>query len=122
MAALGREHDRWTYAGGQPFFYNANRDINQAFYMDFICKDTAALFEGKRVKRFEAFARIAQRKLNALAQATCLDDLRAPPGNMLEALSGDRVGQYSIRINRQYRICFKWANGAACAVEIVDYH
>jgi proteic killer suppression protein len=65
---------------------------------------------------------VARRKLRMLHNAQNLKDLRAPPANRLEALKGDRLGQYSIRINDQYRICFQWANGDATEVEIVDYH
>ena len=66
--------------------------------------------------------RIGNRKLTQLHNACSLDDLRAPPGNRLEALSGDRVGQHSIRINDQWRVCFVWRDGDAFDVEIVDYH
>ena len=65
---------------------------------------------------------VARRKLRILNNAASLDDLRAPPGNRLEALKGNRRGQYSIRINDQWRICFRWQNGDAHEVEIVDYH
>ena len=75
-----------------------------------------------RVKRFRAFERVAQRKLRQLDIAAELRDLRSPPGNRLEALRGDRQGQYSIRINDQWRICFVWRDGDAYDVEIVDYH
>lgn len=85
-------------------------------------KDTEALASGVRVKRFVAFERIALRKLRQLQVAERLDDLRVPPGNRLEALKGDRAGQFSIRINDQYRVCFAWAAGGAENVEIVDYH
>ena len=64
----------------------------------------------------------ARRKLQYLNAAVTLKDLKAPPGNRLEALKGDRSGQHSIRVNDQFRICFKWANGDACDVEICDYH
>ena len=64
----------------------------------------------------------AKRKLTMLYLAQELDDLRIPPGNRLEALTGDRLGQYSIRINKQYRLCFRWVAGNAFDVEIVDYH
>ena len=77
---------------------------------------------GVRVKRFEAIARTAQKKLAVIRAATTLEDLNTPPGNRLEALSGDRKGQYSIRINDQYRICFVWKEEYAYNVEIVDYH
>lgn len=66
--------------------------------------------------------KVANRKLTQLHNALSLDDLRAPPGNRLEALSGDRKGQHSVRINDQWRICFRWRNGDAYDVEIVDYH
>jgi proteic killer suppression protein len=84
-------------------------------------KDTEALANGKRVKRFASFERAAQRKLAMLAAATSLADLRVPPANRLEKLSGNRDGEYSIRINDQWRICFEWNDGAH-NVEIVDYH
>jgi len=87
----------------------------------FKCKDTEKLSSGTRVKRFINFERIALRKLRQLQLANALGDLRVPPGNMLEALSGNRRGQHSIRINKQYRICFKWAKDSASDVEIVDY-
>lgn len=69
-----------------------------------------------------AFERVALRKLRQLQVAALLSDLRVPPGNRLEALTGDRDGQHSIRINNQYRICFRWIDGGAEDVEIVDYH
>lgn len=84
-------------------------------------KDTESLANGKRVKRFASFERAAQRKLAMLAAATSLADLRVPPANRLEKLSGNRDGEYSIRINDQWRICFEWNDGAH-NVEIVDYH
>ncbi|OCQ98203.1 plasmid maintenance system killer protein [Nostoc sp. MBR 210] len=65
---------------------------------------------------------VAQRKLDQLNAAISLDDMKIPPGNKLEALQGDREGQHSIRLNKQYRICFVWTNEGACEVEIVDYH
>jgi toxin HigB-1 len=88
----------------------------------FRCADTQALANGARVRRFVAFERVAQRKLLQLRVSSTLDDLRAPPGNRLEPLSGDRRGQHSIRINDQFRLCFTWSNGGADDVEIVDYH
>ena len=66
--------------------------------------------------------KVANRKLTQLHNAQSLTDLRAPPGNRLEALQGDRFGQHSIRINDQWRVCFRWQDGDACDVEIVDYH
>ena len=88
----------------------------------FRCKETQALFGGKRVKRFVNIEAIAQRKLQQLDSAATLEFLRSPPGNRLEALSGDRAGQHSIRINDQFRLCFVWNDGNASDVEIVDYH
>ena len=88
----------------------------------FRCKETQALFEGKRAKRFANIDTIAQRKLQQLDSAVTLEFLRSPPGNRLEALSGDRAGQHSIRINDQFRLCFVWNGGNARDVEIVDYH
>jgi proteic killer suppression protein len=87
----------------------------------FRCRDTEALFNDTPVKRFSAIERSARRKLEMLAAAKRLDDLRVPPGNRLEALKGGRKGQHSIRINEQWRICFRWDEGAE-DVEIVDYH
>jgi len=88
----------------------------------FRCRDTRALFEGRSVRRFGAFARVAFRKLAILDAAGSLNDLLIPPGNRLEPLRGDRHGQHSIRINDQFRICFIWSEGCAEEVEIVDYH
>ena len=88
----------------------------------FRSKDTQALFEGKRVKRFANMEAIAQRKLQQLDSASTLEFLRSPPGNRLEALAGDRAGQHSIRSNDQLRLCFVWNDGNATDVEIVDYH
>jgi len=85
-------------------------------------KDAEALFEGVRVRRFLNIEAVARRKLVQLHAATTLDFLRVPPGNRLEALKGDRVGQHSIRINDQFRVCFTWLDGDAFNVEIVDYH
>ena len=88
----------------------------------FKCPDTQALSKGERVKRFANIAAIARRKLRQLEIAVRLDDLRAPPGNRLEALKGDRAGQHSIRVNDQFRVCFRWTAAGAKDVEIVDYH
>ena len=84
--------------------------------------DTASLAQGTYVRRFNGIAHVARRKLRQLEIAGRLDDLRVPPGNRLEALKGDRQGQYSIRINDQWRICFRWSASGAEDVEIVDYH
>lgn len=88
----------------------------------FRCKQTEALFSGKRVKRFHAFAAQAERRLEILDAARTIYDLMNLPSNRFEALAGDRQGQYSIRINQQWRICFEWREGDACNVEITDYH
>ncbi|MCX8018747.1 MAG: type II toxin-antitoxin system RelE/ParE family toxin [Rhodocyclaceae bacterium] len=88
----------------------------------FRCADTEAFFNGKRVARFAAFETAAMRKLQQLHAATSLAFLRVPPGNRLEALKGDRAGQWSIRINDQWRLCFVWENDGAYDVEIIDYH
>ena len=83
---------------------------------------TAALFNDQDVPRFRAIERGARRKLLFLHQVQTLDELRTPPGNQLEALKGNRKGQHSIRINDQWRICFRWKDGDIFDVEIVDYH
>lgn len=88
----------------------------------FRCRETEWLFNRERVRRFRAVERAAQRKLEMLHAATELGDLASPPGNRLEKLRGERAGQYSIRINDQWRICFEWRGGDAYAVEITDYH
>ena len=85
-------------------------------------KEGEALFDGQSSPRFQRIARVAQRKLVQLHAAHQLRDLTIFPGNHLEALKGDRKGQYSIRINDQYRICFVWRDGDAFEVEVVDYH
>lgn len=90
--------------------------------VSFQCKHTEKLSQGVRVKRFVHIANIARRKLRLLEISNRLDDLRIPPGNRLEALQGDRAGQYSIRINDQWRIGFRWSDSGAEAVEVVDYH
>lgn len=88
----------------------------------FSCQETQALFQSKTSRKFKSFERIARRKLLQLHAATNLLDLRVPPGNLLEALHGDRAGQHSIRINGQWRICFIWQVDGVHEVEIVDYH
>ena len=88
----------------------------------FDCDETAQLFAGKRVKRFANIASVATRKLQQLDSAVTLDAMRAPPGNRLETLNGDRRGQHSVRINDQWRVCFVWKADGAHNVEIADYH
>jgi len=90
--------------------------------LTFRCADTETLANGKRVKRFRSIESVARRKLRQLEIAGRLGDLRVPPGNRLEALKGRRKGQYSIRVNDQYRICFRWTAAGVKEVEIVDYH
>lgn len=84
--------------------------------------DTERLANGWRVRRFVNIEAVARRKLRQLEIAVVLDDLRVPPGNRLEALKGDRAGQHSIRVNDQFRVCFRWTAAGADDVEIVDYH
>jgi proteic killer suppression protein len=89
----------------------------------FIDEMTRAAFKGEALKGFPAdLLRVARCKLNYLDAATSLQDLRSPPGNRLEALSGNRKGQYSIRVNDQFRICFVWTPEGPTDVEFVDYH
>ena len=90
---------------------------------DFRSHQAESIWQGERAKRLPTdIQTVARRKLRMLNNARTLSDLRVPPANRLEGLKGRRKGQYSIRINAQWRICFKWKNGVAFAVEIVDYH
>ena len=84
--------------------------------------DTERLWRTGECRRFAAIARVALRKLDQIEASVAIEDLRAPPGNRLEKLKGDRAGQWSIRINDQWRVCFRWVDGEAWDVEIVDYH
>ncbi|WP_336492170.1 type II toxin-antitoxin system RelE/ParE family toxin [Methylobacterium nigriterrae] len=89
----------------------------------FACSDTEAFFkDGRCHRQWRAFESVAARKLDMLDAAVELGDLRSPPGNRLETLRGDRSGQWSIRINDQWRVCFRWGARGPEAVEIVDYH
>ena len=88
----------------------------------FKCRDTEVMFNGKRIERFIGIQSAAMRKLAILNAAGRIQDLRVPPGNRLEALKGKRQGQWSVRINDQWRICFRFEAGNAFDVEIVDYH
>lgn len=90
--------------------------------LGFADRDTERLFRLERVVRFQAVERVALRQLAMLDAATRIEDLRAPPGNRLEALRGDRAGQWSIRVNDQWRLCFRWRDGNASDVELTDYH
>ncbi len=90
--------------------------------LSFRCADTRALFGGERVGRFANIETVAMRKLAMLNRAGALQDLRVPPGNRLEALAGRRAGRHSIRVNDQFRVCFRWTAQGPRDVEIVDYH
>ena len=94
------------------------RRVIQSFRDD----DARAIYEGRRSRRFGSIQRVLERKLMFLDAAHSLEDLRSPPGNRLEALVGDRAGQHSIRVNDQFRICFRWTAAGPRDVEIVDYH
>ena len=89
----------------------------------FADEETALVWSGRRSRKLPAdIQAVALRKLRMLNQARVANDLQVPPGNRLESLRGDRLGQYSIRINEQWRICFSWRDGGADNVEICDYH
>ena len=90
--------------------------------VDFRCKETRELWMTGRNRRLASIAKQALAKLQMMNQAANLEDLRVPPGNRLEALRGDRAGQHSIRINQQWRVCFRWSPEGPTAVEIADYH
>jgi len=105
-----------------PSNHSAWRNYAVRMIRSFRCPDTERLAQGWALPQFQAFERVARRKLRQLEIAGRLDDLRIPPGNRLEALRGDRAGQYSIRINDQFRLCFIWSDAGPEAVELVDYH
>jgi len=88
----------------------------------FRCADTQALFETGKCKRFSGISNVATRRLAQLEAAHTLEFLRSPPGNRLESLRGSRAGRYSIRVNDQFRLCFRWTEAGPEDVEIVDYH
>ena len=90
--------------------------------LSFRCRDTQALFERRPLRRWSGIEAVARRKLAMLDAAASLEFLRTPPGNRLEALKGKRAGQHSIRVNDQWRLCFRWTGNDATDVEIVDYH
>ncbi len=98
------------------------RDTLQCMIRSFADREAQKIFAGGRSRRYAGLERVIGRKLLALQAARLLDDLMIPPANHLEALKGDRVGQHSIRINRQLRICFRWKENSVYDVEIVDYH
>ena len=120
--------EAWGKYTNRPHVRIVTLDVNHAprYYFTVIktfrCADTQALSRGEPVRRFANIASVARRKLRQLEIADRLDDLRVPPGNRLEALKGNRTGQYSIRVNDQYRVCFRWTGAGAEDVEIVDYH
>lgn len=102
---------------------DAGRYGLEAVIRGFACRETERLFNDEESRRLPPqIQRVARRKLLMLHQARRVDDLRSPPGNRLEALKADRAGQHSIRINDQWRVCFRWDGQDAHDVEIVDYH
>ena len=105
---------RLTYNVGPLFFWPVIES--------FRCKETEAVFLGGKSRKFRATRAVLERKLVMLHAAAVLSDLASPPGNRLEALSGDRRGQHSIRVNDQFRICFRWTETGPADVEVVDYH
>ena len=106
-----------------PLTFNAKRYTFPVMIQSYRCKETEKIFHRQYTKKFPTdIQRPALRKLRMLNRAYSLGDLTVPPGNRLESLHGDRKGQHSIRINDQWRICFKWRNNDAYDVEIVDYH
>lgn len=88
----------------------------------FKCKDTELIYNGKEIKKWLAIHKQIEKRLQILDGATRLDDLKYLPSNRFEALKGNRKGQYSIRVNLQWRICFEWIDNEPCEVEVVDYH
>jgi len=105
-----------------PIYDTAALTKEMSVIKTFACKDTEKIASGKRVKAWTNIERQIQRKIEYLKAAVELGDLRAPPGNRLEQLLGDRAGQHSIRVNDQYRICFRWEGGDVYDVEVTDYH
>ncbi len=106
-----------------PLVPTSGSQYNEPMIKSFRCKDTESIFRRQHVRSLPTYLqRRAHLKLLALHSASALDDLRQPPGNRLEYLSGNRKGQHSIRINDQFRVCFLWHEGHAYEVEIVDYH
>lgn len=102
--------------------FNVKRYILWHVIKSFRSAETRALFETGKSRRFSSIANVAMRKLAQLDAAETLDFLRSPPGNRLEALKASRAGQYSIRVNDRYRLCFRWTKAGPEDVEITDYH
>jgi len=119
---IGRKCGRIPASDVYCLTYYGSRDTFFVLIQSFRCKETEKLFHDQWVPRFQHIERQARRKLLYLHHARTLEDLARLPGNRLEALKGKRHGQYSIRINDQWRICFVWHDGEVHAVEIVDYH
>jgi toxin HigB-1 len=116
------KHSTWRAAQPHAFCGITRNVIACCMVQSFKCKNTQALYEGRSPRGFKAFVAVAERKLAQLDAAQTLDFLKAPPGNRLEALKGDRKGQLSIRINDQWRVCFVRSGVGPVDVEIVDYH
>ena len=128
-ARLTRRHLRLKHCGGGATWTNAPlirttyRSMVFKMIRSISCKDTQRIWQGQSSRKFPGDIQDrALRKLRQLDAATVLEDLRNPPGNRLEVLKGSRIGQMSIRINDQWRICFRWVDHDAWDVEIVDYH
>ena len=115
---LGGPRKGWTWYGPK----TAEIPSRNGWALSSNCKDTESLFTTGKTKRFTSIKSVAERKLQQLDSAVTLDFLKAPPGNQLELLTGDRAGQHSIRINKQWRVCFEWTSDGPANVEIVDYH
>ncbi len=103
-------------------YHVLGRKLPRRLIRSFACRDTQAIYEGRPCRRFANIRTVLERELAWLDAAVSLQALRAPPANRLERLVGDRVGQYSIRVNDQYRICFVWTDNGPENVECVDYH
>ena len=88
----------------------------------FADRETEQVFQHRHSRQYAAFERVALRKLRQIHRVSRVEELYEPPGNRLEKLKGDREGQWSLRINEQFRVCFRWSDGDAYEVEIVDYH
>jgi proteic killer suppression protein len=114
----GRKYERAVERSA----YNVRRDILAVVIGTFADRDAELIFDGARSRRYSGLESIIERKLRAIEAATVLQDLAVPPGNRLEALKGGRKGQHSVRVNDQYRICFRWKGSHAYEIEIVDYH